>query len=115
MRVGIDLVKISRFKNKSDSFFEKYFTNAEITYAKTRKNFYESIAGIFACKEAFLKAIGVGVFKGIALKEVEVLHEEGGAPILSLSGKVKKQYKIKSTSVSISHEGTLSAAICAVN
>ena len=115
MRVGIDLVKANRFKNKSESFFEKYFTQAEVQYSKTRKNFEESIAGIFACKEAFLKAIGIGVFKGITLKEVQVLHENNGAPFLTISQKVKKQYKIKNCAVSISHDNGYCVAICTIN
>lgn len=115
MRVGIDLVQTERFKNKTKTFFEKYFTEAEVSYANTKKCFEESVAGIFACKEAFLKSIGIGVFKGIDLKDVQVVHDKKGSPILEISKHVKKKFKIKNISVSISHDAGVAVAICIIN
>jgi len=115
MKVGIDLVNSSRFEGKTNSFFDKYFTQNELIYAKSRKSFTETIAGVFACKEAFLKALGVGVFKGIELNEVEVCHDDNGDPYLNLSEKVKKNYFIANCSVSISHDNGFAIAICIIN
>lgn len=115
MMVGIDIVLSSRFKNKTESFFKKYFTENELSYAKTRKNFEESVAGIFALKEAFLKALGIGVFGGVNLLDVEVSHTESGAPVLLVSENVKNKFKLTEFSVSISHDAGMAVAICIVN
>ena len=113
--IGIDLIRCSRFEKKSSTFFKKYFTENEISYAKTRKNFKESIAGIFAAKEAFFKAIGIGLLNGFKMTDVEILHEEGGRPILKIKKELAKKFKIKKTSISISHDGDFAIAICEIN
>lgn len=112
MRVGIDTILISRFEKKQKSFMQKTFTISEQEYAKTRKNLAETYAGIFACKEAFLKACEVGVLNGIKLTDIEVLHNENGAPYLNVSNQIKKQFKIKNIFVSISHDGDNATAVC---
>ena len=113
--VGIDLLKSSRFEKKSKSFFQKYFTDNEINYAKTRKCFSETICGIFASKEAFFKALGIGILNGFSMKDVEVLHDINGAPILKISSEIKKKFKIKKISLSISHDSDFAIAICQIN
>lgn len=115
MRVGIDLVLISRFENKQKSFFEKNFTNSEIEYASSKQNKAQTYAGMFACKEAFLKAIKKGIFNGIGLAEIEILHNNDGSPKLVLSKKIKKENKIKKCAISISHDGDFAVAICQIN
>ena len=113
--IGIDVVSIKRFEGKTEGFFQKYFSKAELEYAKSRKSFFETIAGIFALKEAFLKAIGVGVFKGIKLSELEVRHKESGEPYLVVSEKVLKKFNINQVLSSISHDGAVAVAVCQVN
>lgn len=115
MRIGIDLILISRFEKKSVSFLSKNFTQNEIDYASKKPNPAQTYAGLFACKEAFLKAVSVGVFNGISLGEIEILHTQNGAPFLNLSKKIKKQFNIKKSSISISHEGENAIAICMIN
>ena len=113
--IGIDVLKCSRFEKKSSSFLKKYFTENEINYAKTRKSFSETICGIFASKEAFFKALGVGILNGFSMKDVEVLHQDSGAPYLKIANDIKKQFKIKKISLSISHDGDMAVAICQIN
>ncbi len=71
---------------------------------------------MFACKEAFLKAIEVGVLNGINLNEIEIIYKENGAPELNLSSKIINKFNIKNTSVSISHDllANTATAICTV-
>lgn len=118
MRVGIDVTSISRFEAlvENTAFLKKNFTKNEIEYFKVRKNPSETLAGLFALKEAFLKAIGVGVLRGINLTELEITHIKSGAPELEVSDKIKKQFNIKSVSVSISHDvlSNVATAICIV-
>ena len=112
--VGIDLVEIARIENsiQSERFFKTIFGENERKEFE-KKNFkVESIAGAFAAKEAFSKAIKTGL-KGFKLSEVEVLHDENRAPYLCLSGsaKMKAEKDGLEFDVSITHTKTLAQAI----
>ncbi len=52
-------------------------------------------AGRFAAKEAVLKAIGTGWSAGVKWTDMEVLHGEGGGPIVNISGRVKDLMDLK--------------------
>lgn len=117
VKVGIDLVKVERVEktiNRTASFKTKTFAESELSYAKTRPSEAETLAGIFAAKEAFLKAIEVGVLRGIKLSEVVVSHNETGAPELVVPEKVLKKYNITNANISISHDGGIATAVCVV-
>lgn len=115
--VGIDLVSIKRIKNivaRWDKLFlKKVFTEKEIKYCQGKKeNCYQSYAGFFAAKEAFVKALGTG-FRNIQWKEIEVRKGSGGKPIICLSDrllKVTKNIKAGSIHLSISHTKELAVA-----
>ena len=113
--IGIDLVRCSRFEKKSNTFLKKYFTESEISYAKSRKDFNETISGIFASKEAFFKALGIGILNGFSLQDVQILHDEKGKPFLLISKEILKKFKIKKTDISISHDGDFAIAVCQIN
>lgn len=87
---GIDIVEIKRIEKAclNPLFIEKFFSLNEIEYFRSCNNRSEVIAGNFAAKEAFSKAIGTG-FCGISLKSVEILRDELGKPFIisPLSGK----------------------------
>ena len=100
MRIGTDIVEIARIKDP-ERLAKKILSEKEKEYYEARPNKAETIAGFFAAKEAFMKATG----KGLALapmNEVEVLHEEEGAPYILFKG--------KTYSVSISDDGGLAIA-----
>lgn len=108
--IGVDILKIARIekllKKWRDKFLSKYFTNKEIKYIKSKGYPTETIAGIFASKEAVSKVLGTG-FIGIRLKEIEVNHKGTGEPFINLYGKTKDisiEKNIKTIEVSISHE-----------
>ncbi|SNV66504.1 holo-ACP synthase [Veillonella rodentium] len=109
MRLGNDIIEIKRITdaiNKSDRFLERLFTEAEIAYCESRnKGKYESYAGIYAAKEAFLKALGTGLRKGSWL-DIEIAHDNLGAPFIRLQDVFKEIYDetgYKNILVSISH------------
>ena len=62
------------------------------------------VAGNFAAKEAISKAIGTG-FRGFGLKDIEVLRDELGKPVVNLSEKIYKLLDRKDFNmhISISH------------
>ena len=51
---------------------------------------YNCFAKRFAAKEAFSKALGTGVSKGISFNEITVLNERNGKPFIKLTDKTKK-------------------------
>ena len=114
--VGSDILKIERIAKiieKSPRFVEKYYGRDEIEYLKSINYRAQTVAGMFCAKEAFSKAIGTGVV-GFALKEVQVLHDDNGAPYLELSGKAKSLADELSVSFSVSISHTEDTAMAVV-
>jgi holo-[acyl-carrier protein] synthase len=95
--VGIDIVNISRIEkaiNKFGNHFEKkIFTIGEIltanqkTNPKIKINYY---AKRFAAKEAFSKAIGLGIGRGINFTDIEIINDSNGKPKIKLTTKAKQ-------------------------
>lgn len=116
MKVGIDIVEISqvlKLKNL-ERFLDKYFALDEISYIRTKYKKEQTIAGIFAAKEAFLKALELGIGT-IPLSEVVIAHKENNAPYLKITARVKEELVKRGFSgadISISHGGNYSVAIC---
>jgi holo-[acyl-carrier protein] synthase len=116
---GIDLVPVSKIKEimlRSPGFSEEIFTPDEREYCLSRPDPYIHFAGRFAAKEACLKALGTGLSAiGIdgSLKEIEVLPDKVGRPVLSISGwtaKIGNRKNIDQFTVSISHSGDFAVA-----
>lgn len=97
MKIGTDIVQISRIEKslQSDRFVAEVFTENEISHCKTA----ESFAGLFAGKEAYLKALGTGI--NCRLNSIEILHNEKGKPYLN---------GIENSDISISHDGDYAIA-----
>ena len=107
---GIDIVEISRVKNASlkwkDKFLRRIFTNKEIAYSKERTYSYQHLAARFAAKEAVLKAFGNSWKKRAEWTDIEIWNEESGKPIVKLYGDVKKikdKMKVDDIIISLSH------------
>ena len=90
--VGIDVVNILRFKsiiNKNNTFKQRIFSNVEINYCQKKKNNISCFAMRYAAKEAFSKALGTGISKGILFKDIEIKNDKLGKPDISIKGKSK--------------------------
>lgn len=114
MRVGLDMVEVSRMADCLDSrhFIERVFGTREREELTARRFAPQSAAAAFAAKEAFAKALGTGI-RGFSLCEVELLHDELGAPYLALSGRAKRLAEERGLTfaVSLSHTKELAAAV----
>ena len=62
---------------------------------KKTKNFSNCFAKRFAAKEAFSKALGTGISKGINFNEIVVLNERNGKPFIKLLDSTKKTVEKK--------------------
>ena len=89
---GVDIIEINRFADKDNSpkFMSRIFTANEQNYLKKRG--VQSMAGLFAAKEAVVKALGTG-FKGFWPCDVEIAHDKFGKPYVILHGAAKRQLK----------------------
>lgn len=109
---GIDLIEIKRIEKSitNDRFIKTVYGSEELLELKNKA--VQSYAGAFAAKEAFSKALGTGV-SGFLWSEVQVLHDEAGAPYFKLSGKAEKicnNLKL-SLALSITHTEEYAAAV----
>ena len=106
--IGTDIVSVSRIKDllKNDNFLNRVFNEKEILKCKRIKNSINCYAKRFAAKEAFSKALGTGISKGINLNEIVILNKKSGKPFISFIGKTKKKldkkFKGKKTEISLS-------------
>lgn len=113
--VGLDLCAIDRMESlpHRDRFLARYYTEEEIAYITGRgKAAAQSMAGIFAAKEAFVKALGVGL--SISMKEIAVTHTQTGQPRYALTGDAAALAAGCSMSLSITHEENMAAAVCII-
>lgn len=105
LSVGTDIEEIARFEQiiGDKRMMKRCFTERERAYFTARgAAAAESAAAAFCAKEAFGKAVGTGITVN-TLKEIEVLHNERGQPVLALSGTMQKLYADLALSVSLSH------------
>lgn len=117
--VGTDIIEIDRFINlkNMDKFLEKNFSKSEIDYINTKKNKFETIAGIFACKEAVMKAFKKGIFT-FSLTKVEVLRDKNNAPYILINEEISNllnELNASEICVSISHSKNYATSVCVVN
>ena len=109
--LGTDIVSVERINDlvqrHGDRFLTRCFSSAEIQWADSRGlGRSASIAGRWAAKEAFLKALGRSV-KHIPYGDVEVLRSPDGPIQLKLHGRAAREMEIVgagSCILSISHE-----------
>ena len=118
MRVGVDLIEISRIAHALERyprFRERCFTEAERAYCEGRPNPAESYAGRFAGKEAVGKALGFGVARAFAWRDVEIVGRP--KPAVRLSGRMEEwadRLGAGAIDLSMSHSRELATAVCVV-
>ena len=92
---GIDLIDIRRVEKTINKFGNRYinriFTNGEIIRSDNKNKRIESYAKRFAAKEACSKALGTGFRFGVFWRDIEVVNEKSGKPILKLTGGAYKR------------------------
>lgn len=123
--IGIDTVSVNRIKELISKFDEKFenkiFTEAEIIKAQNRKNlslqalFY---AKRFAAKEAFSKALGLGIGRGVDFRDIEIDNDKLGKPFINiLNGKeefIKQHFAVKNFAVHLSLSDEADSALAMV-
>ncbi|OMF08381.1 holo-[acyl-carrier-protein] synthase [Paenibacillus amylolyticus] len=123
--IGNDVLEIGRMRKllsgrHAEAFIKRILTPAEREIAAERgKRMTEFVSGRFAAKEAVSKAFGCGIGGTMGFTDIEVLPDETGRPVASLSSQAwerlqlpyDKQYDIH---LSITHQTELAAAFAIV-
>jgi len=116
--IGVDLVDIKRMakvlERWGNRFVARVFTEAEAALCYQRENPPSSFATRFAAKEAFSKAIGLGMRQGVRWRDIEVCHLPGGKPRFSLHGRsaaLCREKEIHGFHLSLSDEGGFGIAM----
>ena len=115
--IGLDLCEITRMENAMTHprFLSRVFSPEEQEYIRSKgKTGGQTAAGIYAAKEAFVKAVGTGITT-LNLCEIQVSHDEKGAPLYLLGDRQKELLSLRgaeSAYLSITHEGGMAAALC---
>ena len=121
--VGTDIIRVNRLKKslKKKLFLSRIFNEEEIIKCKRTKKNSNCYAKRFAAKEAFSKALGTGISKGINFNEIVVLNEKSGKPYIKLINKTKKiverklKKKIYKISLSIADEKDYAVAFVTIS
>jgi len=88
--LGTDIVEISRVqKAVSERFAKRVLTDTELEIFREHHEPARYLAKRWSAKEAAAKALGTGIGRGISFQHFEILNDELGAPILTLTGQAK--------------------------
>jgi holo-[acyl-carrier protein] synthase len=118
MTVGLDLIEIERIERALEryaAFRERCFTEAERAYCESRPNPAQHYAARFAGKEAVGKALGFGVARAFAWREVEIAGRP--KPRVQLSGRLQARARdvgAGAIDLSLTHSRGMAAAVCVV-
>ena len=119
MKVGVDAIEIARIRRALErypGFCERCFTEAERAYCDSRKNQAQSYAGRFAGKEAVGKALGLGVARAFAWRDIEIVGRP--KPSVTLSGRVlawAERLPAGAIDLSMTHNRDLAVAVAVVD
>lgn len=113
--LGCDVCAISRMRKSIENprFLERFFTEEERGYIAARSQDAQTAAGLFAAKEAFVKALGTG-FDCLMPGDVAVSHDGQGAPFYLLNEKTRTAMGLRGAEyahLSISHDGDTAMAV----
>jgi holo-[acyl-carrier protein] synthase len=116
--IGVDLVDIKRISfaihRWQERFVNRVFTVREIDLSRHSPRLASSLALRFAAKEAFSKAIGLGMKRGIRWRDIETINNPSGRPELRLTGtalRICQKEDIQGWHVSLSDEGDYGVAV----
>jgi holo-[acyl-carrier protein] synthase len=104
--IGIDIIEITRLEKAiarhGEGFLRRIYTDSELKLYRQKPS---SLAARFAAKEAVIKALGKPT-PGASLKEIEILSDPSGKPLVNLYGKAQSQAKglgLNQLAISLSH------------
>ncbi len=114
---GIDVVSIERLRGvmgrQGEHFEKRVFGETERRYCREKHDPIPHFAARFAAKEAYGKALGLGLGPSGGFSEIEVVNDAEGVPSLRLSGAAKKVFEEHGggqIALSLTHDGDVAMA-----
>lgn len=118
MRIGVDLMSVSRFAEVAQHrrYRTLVFTETELAHAERMgpERRAERLAGRFCVKEATCKLLGRGFGQGLRWRDIEVTNDAWGAPVVALTGgarQVADDAGVANIVVTLSHQVDLVVAV----
>jgi len=112
--IGTDIIEINRIERVlgrwGTRFLHRVYTDSELSQCRMR---LPSLAVRFAGKEATLKMLGTQT-SGISWKDIEILSDSTGKPVVNLHGKARLQadyLQLKNLAISLSHSREYALAV----
>lgn len=116
--IGVDLVEVSRIRaaieRYGDRFLKRIYTEPEQQFCNPRANRDLAYAVRFAAKEAFFKALGTGLSRGISWRDVAVCDDEHSRPKIEVRGKAKEFLGSSRVELSLSHTREYAVAVVVI-
>lgn len=117
-QVGVDISEVDRIakslKKFGDRFKKRNFSEEEIAYCDPKRHAAMHYAGRWAAKEAFLKAVGIGIMRGIPMNVLSIIPPPGKTrPVLTAAGpalEVLKERKVVAWDLNITHSQKMAVA-----
>jgi holo-[acyl-carrier protein] synthase len=115
--IGIDIVELERIERiharHGEAFIRRFCRPGE-WQPRRGAALVEHLGGLFAAKEATMKALGTGWAQGISFRHIEVVRATSGAPTVRLHDAAQERSKslgADSVHLSITHERRHAAAV----
>jgi holo-[acyl-carrier-protein] synthase len=123
--IGTDICDIGRIRaalaRHGDHFAEKILADAELTAWRQRSARWSErgvryLATRFSAKEAFSKAIGLGMRTPMHWRLCEIANQPSGAPVIVLHGGLKDWFEARhwTAHISVTDESDYAASFCVV-
>ncbi len=117
--VGLDIVEIGRMRSVFDRWgnrvINRLFTDREVElWDGIGIGAVSRLAGRFAAKEAAMKALGVGWGPSATWHDFEIVNDDRGKPVLSMTGSAARTAEdlgVRRTYISISHSPKSACAV----
>lgn len=119
--IGTDIVNINRIKRVFDKFGDDFVKKNfhEIEIEQINKLSYETkityLSKRFAAKEAMAKALGVGIGRGLAFKDIAVTNDESGAPAIIIAPEIYPDISRHKIHVSLSDDQPFAVAFVTIS
>lgn len=116
--IGVDLAEVDRMERAISRhpvrLVQRVFTEREQNECRGRMNPAMHFAARFAAKEAFLKAVGLGLRGGMRWIDVGVVHQASGKPGLEVKGRAAERMRelgADSIHVTLTHTDKTACAV----
>ena len=116
--IGVDIIENKRIKKsiKNDKFKNRIYSSKELNQSTLTTNKISFFSKRFAAKEAFAKALGIGIRNNLNFKDIEIINDKLGKPYFvknkKISKMIQKNFNVKNFDcfLSISDEKNYSTA-----